>query len=382
MRIDANSLRREFEDWSAREVASLEEFLAFEAKQKAIPGEQLADAYGPKKKKQPPKQPKRDLDEKLRVAERERKALVAAHEEEKEKWLKEMKSLKEKVKRLTLRLEMETNRKNDDLEKEKQEFREWSEKQRQSLKKERKLLAAPKLAPKTDNGELDALRATIATLQLKAEEQKTKARDREQALREVTKQQATKIQQLNTAIQAAEALHLQQPKQKKKPERRRTIIDDRVVAEPPWRIVRDGIKERVWTTGQRQVQYPNGTLKKIDPDQGTTVVEFANGDVKTTENVSGHVIYYYKDADTTHETDPNKGIDVFHFPNGKFLFFKFLPLTNNPITGQIEDHYQDGSKHIKFPDGTTKFVAPDGSSKTEFPDGAVVLGGDTTSSLQ
>ncbi|KAK7253467.1 centriole elongation protein [Aureococcus anophagefferens] len=127
-------------------------------------------------------------------------------------------------------------------------------------------------------------------------------------------------------------------------------------AEPPWRPVkgREGIRERTFPDGKKEVEYKNGTRKAVSPD-GAVEVRFANGDVKSADAATGRVVYYYASAQTTHTSDPKRNIEIFEFPNG-----------------QVEKHNQDGSKDITFPDGTKKFVHANGSSRTRFPDGVVV----------
>ncbi|KAH8075683.1 hypothetical protein JL721_1697 [Aureococcus anophagefferens] len=107
-------------------------------------------------------------------------------------------------------------------------------------------------------------------------------------------------------------------------------------AEPPWRPVkgREGIRERTFPDGKKEVEYKNGTRKAVSPD-GAVEVRFANGDVKSADAATGRVVYYYASAQTTHTSDPKRNIEIFEFPNG-----------------QVEKHNQDGSKDITFLDGT------------------------------
>ena len=111
---------------------------------------------------------------------------------------------------------------------------------------------------------------------------------------------------------------------------------------------------RTFVDGKKEVEYKNGTQKSVSPD-GTVVVKFANGDVKTADAATGKVVYFYAAAQTTHTSNPRQNIEIFEFPNG-----------------QVEKHNKDGSKDITFPDGTKKFVHANGASRTRFPDGVVV----------
>lgn len=40
-------------------------------------------------------------------------------------------------------------------------------------------------------------------------------------------------------------------------------------------------------------------------------------------------------------------------------------------SNQIEHHYPDGSKQIKFPDGTVRYISQCGEDKVVFPDGTI-----------
>jgi hypothetical protein len=77
-------------------------------------------------------------------------------------------------------------------------------------------------------------------------------------------------------------------------------------------------KEELLADGRRYVKYRNNTEKWIYPD-GKTLVVFTNGDTKRTNPDNGMVIYYYKQANTTHTTYTD-GLEVFEFPNGQVTF--------------------------------------------------------------
>lgn len=110
--------------------------------------------------------------------------------------------------------------------------------------------------------------------------------------------------------------------------------------------------EEVLSDGSRCIHYRNGTIKIIDP-QGTTTVQFLNGDTKRSD-ARGVVVYFYKQAATTHTTHPD-GMEVYEFPNG-----------------QVEKHYPDCRKEVIFPDHTRKVIAPDGTQDSYYPDGVVL----------
>ena len=245
----------------------------------------------------------------------------------------------------------------------------WAAQQRSAVAKERKGVARERRRPDDDavNGdyssrdaEIEALKATVARLQLQGDKRRQKFLQREHQLQTAYEQQKREVDDLTARVRDQEALALapSKPAQKKRPAVReaQTPVADKD-AEPPWRPVRgrEGLRERRLGDGSREVAYRNGTTKRVDAD-GTCVVRFANGDVKTSEP-SGATIYYYAAADTTHTTDPRRRVEVFEFPNG-----------------QVETHSADGAKDIRFPDGTTKTVRADGSTSTRFPDGVVVEG--------
>ena len=55
------------------------------------------------------------------------------------------------------------------------------------------------------------------------------------------------------------------------------------------------------------------------------------------------MIYFFNDSKTIQTTLPQEGLQVFKFSNG-----------------QIEKHFENGTKHIAFPDGTLKLINQDG----------------------
>jgi hypothetical protein len=99
--------------------------------------------------------------------------------------------------------------------------------------------------------------------------------------------------------------------------------------------------------GTQFVTYGNGSTKEIHTN-GTTVIRFPNGDVKTYSADNGTIAYHYAASKVTQVRKDNDGSNtIFEFPNG-----------------QVEQHWIDGRKIVSFPDGTTQRVAPDGSVET------------------
>lgn len=91
----------------------------------------------------------------------------------------------------------------------------------------------------------------------------------------------------------------------------------------------------------REVIFPSGVLKEIHPD-GYQLVNFPNKDIKQLFP-NGKMIYFFYDSKTIQFTIPEDKMQVFKFANG-----------------QIEKHYEDGTKRIFYPDGTIKIINNDG----------------------
>lgn len=157
-----------------------------------------------------------------------------------------------------------------------------------------------------DDGQVDAMRATVERLKLNPRHEKSLQRQAE--LQKRVDEQAREMKELRHDIRKSETRALK--------------------------------------------TYKNGTTKVTEGH--LTTVNFANGDVKKTDTLTGKVVYFYADARTTHTTEND--VDIFEFPNG-----------------QVERHNKDGTKDIKFPDGTRKIVDADGRSRTRFPDGALLV---------
>lgn len=91
----------------------------------------------------------------------------------------------------------------------------------------------------------------------------------------------------------------------------------------------------------REVIFPSGVLKEIHPD-GYQLVNFPNKDIKQLFP-NGKMIYFFYDSKTIQFTIPEDKMQVFKFANG-----------------QIEKHYEDGTKRIFYPDGTIKVINNEG----------------------
>ena len=115
----------------------------------------------------------------------------------------------------------------------------------------------------------------------------------------------------------------------------------------------DGKLEKIYSTGVREILFPNRTRKEISADGKSVVVSFFNGDVKQV-TADQRVIYYYAEVQTTHSTYPD-GLEIIQFPNN-----------------QVEKHYPEGTKEIIFPDQTIKYLFLNGSEESIFPDGTVI----------
>lgn len=95
----------------------------------------------------------------------------------------------------------------------------------------------------------------------------------------------------------------------------------------------------------REVLFPSGVKKEIHPD-GYQLVCFPNNDIKQLFP-DGKMIYFFHDSKTVQSTIPAEKIQVFKFSNG-----------------QIEKHFEDGTKEIMFPDGVVKKITNIGAEQT------------------
>eukprot|EP00794_Sanderia_malayensis_P014387 gene14387-15884_t len=127
----------------------------------------------------------------------------------------------------------------------------------------------------------------------------------------------------------------------------------------------DGKVERILSNGSREITFPNGTIKTIDPTNQNVVVSFFNGDMKQIL-ADERVVYYYAESKTTHTTCKD-GLEMFEFSNG-----------------QVEKHYPNGRKEIIYPDKTVKCIFVNGAEETVFADGTIQnleINGDRTISF-
>lgn len=99
-------------------------------------------------------------------------------------------------------------------------------------------------------------------------------------------------------------------------------------------ISNDGKIVRWYANQKKEIIFRKGVRKEIFPD-GYTIVYFKNQDIKQTYP-DGKIVYYFYEAKTTQTTETN-GINIFKFDNN-----------------QIEKHFPDGTKEIRFNDGTIK----------------------------
>jgi hypothetical protein len=61
----------------------------------------------------------------------------------------------------------------------------------------------------------------------------------------------------------------------------------------------DNLQEKILGNAQRIITFQNGTTKETLPD-GTTIVRFTNGDIKTSYTNIGTIVYYYAEAKVRH----------------------------------------------------------------------------------
>lgn len=110
----------------------------------------------------------------------------------------------------------------------------------------------------------------------------------------------------------------------------------------------DGRVVILYESGHKETIYPNGT-KKEEYLNGYCVNFYVNNDVKQVFP-DGKILYFYAEANTTHTCFPD-GSEIIRFGNG-----------------QIEKHYKDRSKKIKYIDGTVKLIKNTGEEVTTYPD--------------
>lgn len=103
------------------------------------------------------------------------------------------------------------------------------------------------------------------------------------------------------------------------------------------------------------VTFANGARKEIRKD-GSSVIRFSNGDVQIFSGESiGSVAYYHAKSQVI-QVGTIDGSEIFEFPNG-----------------QVERHYPDGRKIVKFSDGTKKRIFPNGLVETFLPCGKYLI---------
>ena len=112
----------------------------------------------------------------------------------------------------------------------------------------------------------------------------------------------------------------------------------------------DGKIINIYSSNKKQIIFKSGVIKEIYPD-GYQLVYFPNGDMK--QKFVGEeekIIYYYSETNTVQTTFKN-GLNVFKFSNG-----------------QIEKHYNDGSKFIIYTNGMRKKITKSGKEKLIMPE--------------
>jgi hypothetical protein len=112
----------------------------------------------------------------------------------------------------------------------------------------------------------------------------------------------------------------------------------------------DGKIINIYSSNKKQIIFKSGVIKEIYPD-GYQLVYFPNGDMK--QKFVGEeekIIYYYSETNTVQTTFKN-GLNVFKFSNG-----------------QIEKHYNDGSKFIIYTNGMRKRITKSGKEKLIMPE--------------
>lgn len=115
----------------------------------------------------------------------------------------------------------------------------------------------------------------------------------------------------------------------------------------------DGRVLKLYESGHRETQFPNGTRKEEYPN-GYNVFFYANKDIKQVFP-DGKTVYFYAEFNTSHTSLPD-GTKIIRFGNG-----------------QVEKHLKDGTKKIKYIDGTVRRILANGDQETVYPDGTLQI---------
>lgn len=105
------------------------------------------------------------------------------------------------------------------------------------------------------------------------------------------------------------------------------------------------------SNGRRTVTLPTGAEFITRPD-GKSSIRYPNGDVQiSSPNTNRSAAFYHADSKVI-QVVAKDGSEIYEFPNK-----------------QVERHYPDGRKIVKWPDGTKKRFFPNGTMETFLPDG-------------
>lgn len=118
-------------------------------------------------------------------------------------------------------------------------------------------------------------------------------------------------------------------------------------------VLANGNTQIVYDNGVTEVVFLNGSRRETFPNK-YSIVHFPNGDVKQVLPDSS-VVYYYAEHDSCQITYPQQGLNIYTFG-----------------TAQIEYHYADKVKHIKFANGAERQIYEnDGEEFIIFENGSV-----------
>ena len=105
------------------------------------------------------------------------------------------------------------------------------------------------------------------------------------------------------------------------------------------------------SNGRHTVVLPTGAEFITRPD-GKSSIRYPNGDVQiSSPNTNRSAAFYHADSKVI-QVVAKDGSEIYEFPNK-----------------QVERHYPDGRKIVKWPDGTKKRFFPNGTVETFLPDG-------------
>ncbi|XP_054278119.1 centromere protein J-like [Macrosteles quadrilineatus] len=111
------------------------------------------------------------------------------------------------------------------------------------------------------------------------------------------------------------------------------------------------IKEVTDESGNVEITFPNGNIKKMNKITGSEKYIYINGDVEEITR-DGTVKYYYSKSRIWQTTLPD-GLEIVDFPDGK--------IEKRHVDGTVEIVYSNNNKKISYPNGSQEIIYTDGT---------------------